>query len=110
MAELVLTLAREAQLGGGSGCLAAGLASSSDQALQINLVNEAGAGGRQTGTSADGGRVGMLQAGQLLLEHQLLALGAELLDAARQHVIFVHLLVQHQRDFVDLDTRTDNSI
>ena len=66
-----------------------------NQALQINLVKQARIGGCYAWARADGGVVGLLQAGKLLLQHQLLALRAELLYSARQNVIFVHLLVEH---------------
>ncbi len=44
----------------------------------------------------------LLQAGKLLLEEELLALGAQLLDFTGEHVVFVDFGIKHQRDFVSL--------
>ena len=102
LAQLALAMKRKAQIWSGWVGRRWPTRPGPDQALQVNLVNQARAGGGKAGTGEVGVVVRLLQAGKLLLQHKLLALGAELLDAARQNVIFVHLLVQHQRDLVDL--------
>lgn len=44
----------------------------------------------------------MLQASELLLEEQLLVLAIHLLIFVSQSIVFIHLLVKHQCDLVNL--------
>lgn len=44
----------------------------------------------------------LLQASQLLLEQELLALGTELLNFAGEHIVFVDFGIKHQCDLVSL--------
>ena len=49
----------------------------------------------------------LLERGKLLLEDQLLVLGAELIEFPLEQIVLVNLLVEHHRDFMDLTTFRD---
>ena len=45
----------------------------------------------------------LLEGGQLLLEEELLVLRVHLVHFAREGIVFINLLIEHQSDFVDLN-------